>query len=105
MAKELLIGIQESGVQHATYGEFDTDTKFRMVRDAGVFDYFDKTPTPADGILFKRASEKYGIPITAGGWLYLLGRDEPLLQWHLQVAKEYGTRVQNVQIFTHHADG
>ena len=35
----------------------------------------------------------------------MLGRDEPLLQWHLQVAREYGTRVQNVQIFTNNRDG
>ncbi len=105
MAKELLIGIQEAGVMHTVFNEFDTDTRFRMVKGAGVFDYFDKTPTPADGAIFKRASEKYGIPLTAGGWFYMLGRDEPLLQWHLQMAKEYGTRVQNVQIFTNHKDG
>jgi hypothetical protein len=76
-----------------------------MVKDAGVFDYFDKTPTPADGIVYKRAADKHGIPMTAGGWFYLLGRDEPLLQWHLQMAKEYATRVHNVQIFTNHIDG
>ncbi|HEY1709554.1 MAG TPA: hypothetical protein VGG10_14900 [Rhizomicrobium sp.] len=105
MSKELLIGIQEAGIMNTVFNEFDTDTKFRMVKESGVFDYIDKTPTPADGILYKRASEKYGVPMTAGGWFYLLGRDEPLLQWHLQMAKEYGTRVQNVQIFTHHADG
>lgn len=105
MAKELKIGIQEAGVMHTVYNEFDTDTKFRMVKEAGVFDYFDKTPTPADGAIFKNVSQKYGIPLTAGGWFYLLGRDEPLLHWHLQMAKEYGTKVQNVQIFTNHKDG
>ena len=105
MSKELLIGIQEAGVMHSVWNEFDTDTRFRMVKEAGVFDYFDKTPTPADGAIFKRASQKHGLPLTAGGWFYMLGRDEPLLQWHLQMAKEYGTRVHNVQIFTHHLDG
>lgn len=105
MAKELLIGIQEAGVMNTVWNEFDTDTRFRMVKESGVFDYFDKTPTPADGAIFKRASQKYGVPITAGGWFYMLGRDEPLLQWHLQMAPEYGTRVQNVQIFTNHKDG
>ncbi len=105
MAKELLIGIQEAGVMHTVWNEFDTDTRFRMVKDSGVFDYFDKTPAPPDAAIFKRAISKYGIPLTAGGWFYQLGRDEPLLQWHLQMAAEYGTRVQNVQIFTHHKDG
>jgi hypothetical protein len=105
MAKELLIGIQEAGVMNTVWNEFDTDTRFRMVKDAGVFDYFDKTPAPPDAATFKRVIAKYGIPLTAGGWFYQLGRDEPLLQWHLQIAPEYGTRVQNVQIFTHHKDG
>ncbi len=105
MAKELLIGIQEAGVMHTVWNEFDTDTRFRMVKEAGVFDYFDKTPTPADGAIFKRVSQKHGLPLTAGGWFYMLGRDEPLLQWHLQMAREYGTKVQNVQIFTNHLDG
>ena len=105
MAKELLIGIQEAGVMHAIWNAFDTDTRFRMVKESGVFDYFDKTPTPADGPVFLRASQKYGVPLTAGGWFYMLGRDEPLLEWHLKMAPEYGTRVQNVQIFTNHKDG
>jgi len=105
MKKELLIGIQEAGVMHTVWNEFDLDTRFRMVKDAGVFDYYDKTPTPYDAPQFRRAVEKYGLPLTAGGWFYMLGRDEPLLQWHLQVAREYGTRVQNVQIFTNNLKG
>jgi hypothetical protein len=105
VTKELQIGIQEAGVMHTVWNEFDTDTRFRMVKEAGVFDYFDKTPTPADGAIFKRAAQKYDLPLTAGGWFYMLGRDEPLLQWHLQMAREYGTKVQNVQIFTNHLDG
>jgi len=105
MAKELLIGIQETGVMHAKWNEFDLDTRFRMVKESGVFDYYDKTPTPHDAPQFKRAVQKYALPLSAGGWFYMLGRDEPLLQWHLQVAGEYGTRVQNVQIFTNRNDG
>src|SRR3569832_1793259 len=98
MAKELLIGIQEAGVMHTVFNEFDTDTRFRMVKEAGVFDYFDKPPTPADGAIFKRASEKYGIPLTAGGLCYMLVRDEPLLQWHLQMAGGGGARGRGGQI-------
>jgi len=58
MAKELLIGIQEAGVMNTVWNEFDTDTRFRMVKDAGVFDYFDKTPAPPDAAIFKRAIAK-----------------------------------------------
>lgn len=101
----LLIGIQEAGIMHAVLNEFDIDTKFRMVRESGVFDYIDKTPTPADAYLYQRASEKHGLPISAGGWFYRVGRDESLLEWHLRVAHEYGTTVHNVQIMTEDADG
>ena len=42
--KDLLIGITEAGVMHSVMNEFDLDTRFRMVKEAGVFDYLDKTP-------------------------------------------------------------
>ncbi len=90
---------------HTVWDEFDIPTKLQMVKDAGVFDYMDKTPTPFDGPQYKRAIEATDMPLTAGGWFYTLGRDEPLLEWHLRVASEFGTRVQNVQIFTHDAEG
>jgi hypothetical protein len=103
--KELLIGIQEAGIMHTKWNEFDIDTRFRMVKESGVFDYYDKTPSPVDWSYFKRASEKHGVPMTAGGWFYMLGRDEPLLEWHLRLAKDMGTKVQNVQIFTENTSG
>ena len=45
MNRELKVGITEGGVLH-TDAElpYDLDTKFRMVKEAGVYDYFDKTP-------------------------------------------------------------
>ena len=49
MGKELLIGVTESGVIHTDADPlFDLETKFRMVKESGVYDYFDKTP-PAGG--------------------------------------------------------
>ena len=45
MGKELLLGITEKGVCHAKgEKEFDLETKFAMVRDSGVYDYFDNRP-------------------------------------------------------------
>src|SRR5262249_3491600 len=105
MENDILIGVQESGVSHVVPDEFDIDTRFRMVKEAGVFDYYDKTPAQPDGPAYRKASEKYGVPILAGGWYYMLGRDEPLLEWHLRMAPEYGTRTHNVQIFATHQTG
>src|SRR3546814_13329985 len=64
------------------------DTRFRMVRESGVFDYVDKTPDPDQIDEFARASEKYGIPVRCGGWFYALGQDEPLLLKNLDRSVE-----------------
>ncbi len=104
-AKELLIGIAEAGVMHSDPAEFDVDTRFRMVKDAGVFDYYDKTPAVQDLATYRKAVEKHGLPLTAGGFYYFLGRDEPLLEWHLRLGREFGTRVHNVQIISHDVTG
>jgi hypothetical protein len=98
--KELLIGITEASVMHADPAQFDTDTRFAMVKGAGVFDYYDKTPAVQDLYTYLGAVQKHALPMTAGGFYYFLGRDEPLLEWHLRVGKELGTRAHNVQIIT-----
>jgi hypothetical protein len=101
----LRIGIQESGVMHRVWNEFNVDTRFHMVKEAGVFDYYDKTPSPVEIAVYQRAAEKHDLPLTAGGWFYQLGRDEPLLEWHLRLAADLGTEIHNVQIFTHDHNG
>ena len=83
----------------------DIDTRFRMVKEAGVHDYVDKTPDPHEIEEFEAASEKYGLPVRAGGWFYTLGRDEPLFEKNIKTAQRLGSLVHNTQILTHHADG
>lgn len=106
MPKELLFGIQTNGIKHTHYDPMpDIDTRFRMVKEAGVFDYVDKTPAPHEVQEFLAARDKYGIPVRAGGWFYVLGRDEELMESNLKLGKELGSLVHNTQIMTHHADG
>jgi hypothetical protein len=81
------------------------DEQFRMIRDAGVFDYLDRLP-PTDLVAeYRRCSEKYGIPMRTGTWYYQLGQDEPLLEEYLQNAARLGLVFHNIMIFTRHADG
>ena len=106
MTNELLFGIQTNGIKHAHADPMpDIDTRFAMVRDAGVFDYVDKTPDPHEIEDFLEASAKYGLPVRAGGWFYALGADEALLEKNLQTSKELGSIVHNTQIKLHHAKG
>ena len=106
MAQDLQFGIQTNGIKHTHADPMpDINTRFRMVRDAGVFDYVDKTPAPDEVKEFLAARDKYGIPIRAGGWFYTLGRDEDLLAHNLEVGRELGSLVHNVQFMTGHVDG
>ena len=106
MADELRFGIQTNGIKHTHSDPMpDIDTRFRMVKEAGVFDYVDKTPAPDEIDQFVAASAKYDLPVRAGGWFYTLGRDEPLMRKNLQLACELGSLAHNVQIMTHHEDG
>jgi len=104
MARLLLVGITGNAVAHTDRDNFDVDTRFRLASEAG-FDYFDKTPPTGELEIYQKASAKYRLPIRAGGFYYTRGRDEPLLEWHLRMAKELGSRVQNVQIRTRDVDG
>jgi hypothetical protein len=98
MARDILIGISGGGVLHTDTHMPDVETQFRMVRDAGVFDYFERSPLPGLLDTYKKASKETGIPLMSGGFFYALGRDEPLLEWHLRIGAECGMRVQNVQV-------
>jgi hypothetical protein len=103
--RSLLIGITGNSVVHSDADQFDLDTRFRMVREAGVFDYYERSPPPGELDAHRRASERHGLPIRAGGFYYTLGRDEPLLEWHLRIGREVGAQAQNVQISQVDADG
>jgi hypothetical protein len=105
MTRELLIGVADIGIMHTVPGEFDLDGRFRMVRDAGVFDYIDKTPAPDEIAACRDTMQRYAIPLTASSHYYLLGRDEALLQDHLRQAGELGTRVHNVQLLARDGGG
>jgi hypothetical protein len=103
----MMIGITEKGIMHTDADPpFDLDTRFRMVKESGVYDYYDKTPEDfAEEDAYLAASERYGLPIRAGGWFYRLGQDEPLLKKKLALSARLGSRVHNTQILMHHADG
>ena len=102
---ELRIGCTANGTTHQDTNIPDIATKVRMVREAGVFDYFDRSPPDEEFRDLLKASERYDLPVLASGWFYTLGRDEPLFERNIVKGRLLGTRVHNVQVMTHHADG
>ena len=106
MHSEILIGITESGVMDTdTDPPIPLETKFRMVKESGVYDYFDKTPAKDLVHEYLRCSEKHDLPILAGGWFYVLGRDDELLINNLRIGERLGSLVHNTQIKMDHAKG
>ena len=106
MSTDLKFGITESGILHTDADPpFDLDTKFRMVKESGVYDYFDKTPPADQAGTYRRCSEKYDLPILAGSWYYTLGKDEQLLEENLRLGASLGSLVHNTQIRMDHAEG
>ena len=102
---DLLIGCTAGGATHQDTNIPDISTKVRMVKEAGVFDYIDRTPPDEEFSDLMKASEQFDLPVLASGWFYTLGRDEPLFEANIHKARLLGTRVHNVQVLTHHADG
>ena len=99
MTNELKFGIQTNGIKHTHIDLMPTiDDRFRMVKDTGIFDYVDKTPEVNEINDFKLASQKYKLPIRAGGWFYTIGNHKSLLEKNLKIAKDLGSQVHNVQI-------
>lgn len=105
MTKQLLVGITEAGIIDTDADTPSLEDRFRRVKESGVYDYFDKTPPADQASEYAALSEKYDLPILAGGWFYVLGRDEKLLAENLHLGASLGSRVHNTQIMMDHADG
>lgn len=99
-------GAQASSIDHPiSLEEASIDEQFRLVRETGVFDYFDRIPLRSDIDQYRAAIEKYDLPIHTVSWFYRLGQDEPLLSDNLKIGAEIGADMHNIMIFTHHAKG
>ncbi|MGE0312235.1 MAG: xylose isomerase [Lautropia sp.] len=102
---DLKIGCTAGGTTHHDTDVPDIRTKVRMVKDCGAFDYIDRTPPDDEFDALLAASQACDLPVLAGGWFYTLGRDLPLFERNIRKAQLLGSRVHNVQVLTHHADG
>jgi hypothetical protein len=81
------------------------DEQFRLVKEAGVFDHFDRMPQPGQEAEYVRASQKYALPIRTGLWSYTAGKDEAQLEKNLRLCKETGAQCHDIMLYTRHASG
>lgn len=101
----LPVGVAESGVTHSTVRLPDIATRFRLAREAGVFDFVNRSPPDAEFRAVLRAAEATDMPVLAGTFIYTAGRDEPLFERNIIKGRLLGSTLHDVQLTTHHADG
>ena len=80
MTTDLKFGIQTNDIKHAHSNAIpDTETRSTVVRDAGIFDYVDKTLSPDQINDFFKACDKYGMLARAVGSRHLEAAKASLL--------------------------
>jgi len=106
-----LLGCNGRGVQPSSKDkpvsleELPIAEQFRLVKESGVFDYFDRLPLRSNFAEYEKAMSKYDLPVHTASWFYMLGRDEDLMYDNLQICHDVGAKCHNIMTFTHHADG
>ena len=85
--------------------EVSIDEQFRLVKEAGVFDYFDRLPSAENLGEYRKAMDKYDLPVLTASWFYRLGENDGSISDNLRISKEIGASLHNIMIYTRHADG
>lgn len=99
-------GAQASSLtQPVSFRELPIEGQMRLVKEAGVFDFFDRQPLPHEVSEFLGGVGRHALPVFTGTWSYQLGRDKDALARNAKAASEVGTRMHNVMLFKHRADG
>lgn len=101
-------GVQPSSLERPVQlEELPIREQFRLVKQAGVFDYFDRLPLRGNLPEYLEAIDEFDLPVHTCSWFYRLGdqADEALLLDNLKICREVGAKVHNIMTFTHHSDG
>ncbi|WP_449434614.1 hypothetical protein [Pseudomonas putida] len=101
-------GVQPSSLTHpVAQVEIPIREQFRLVKEAGVFDYFDRLPLRSNLAEYQACVDEFELPILTGSWFYKLGdqADDGLLLDNLKICSEIGAKVHNVMTFTHDHSG
>ncbi|MDA7417749.1 xylose isomerase [Xenophilus arseniciresistens] len=99
-------GAQASSLsQPVSLTEAPIEAQFRLVREAGAFDYFDRLPGAAELPAYQRCMAETGLPVRTASWFYALGRDDALLPQKLKLAAEVGAKTHNIMLYWHDSEG
>jgi hypothetical protein len=104
-SRALMIGVSAVGVRTLPDDAPDVETQFRVASETGVFDYIEASPPPGQVETYARMAERYRLPVSVGGFFYTKGRDEPLIDWHMNVVARLGGHALNIQLMASDVDG
>jgi hypothetical protein len=107
MTPTLHIGVNIDGVLHRDdMPPVDAEARFRMIADAGVFDYVEMNPPAgADLAPYIGLSGRYALPVSVLGGIFCAGRDEAHLRHLIEWVPRLGSKILNCQLYANHADG
>jgi hypothetical protein len=81
------------------------EEQFRLVGEAGPFDFMDRLPGEAEVDRFRAASVACNLPVRTTSFVYLPGRDDARVAINMHLTAAVGGLIHNFMIFPHHADG
>src|SRR5262245_1520281 len=105
MLDGISLGGSARGAKDKQGRHVSVDEQFRLVKEAGVFDHFNRMPQPGEEAEYVRASEKYGLPLRTGLWSYTSGKDEALLDKNLRLCKDTGSECHNIMLYNKNGAG
>ncbi len=105
MLDGISIGGSARGTKDKAGKHISVEEQFRLVKESGVFDHFNRMPQPGEEAEYARASEKYGLPLRTGLWSYTSGKDEALLEKNLRLCKDTGAECHNIMLYNKNAAG
>ncbi len=80
-------GAQASSLTNpVSHQEAPITEQMRLVKEAGVFDFFDRQPLPQEAPEFVQGASQYALPVWTGTWSYQLGRDDGALDRNAKAA-------------------
>ncbi|RYF82763.1 MAG: xylose isomerase [Comamonadaceae bacterium] len=99
-------GAQASSLtQPVSLTEASVEEQFRLVREAGAFDCFDRLPGASELPTYLRCIAEHDLPVHTASWFYALGRDDALLPQKLKLAAEVGAKTHNIMLYWHDGQG
>src|SRR4030081_3985945 len=82
-------GAQQSSLQRpVALEEASIDEQFRLVKEAGVFDYFARLPSAENMDEYRKAMDKYDLPVLTASWFYRLGEGDGPVSEKPSLSKE-----------------